>query len=266
MVLRRGRPRADQAQVAAGRAPVQPSDAPSRPGALPAHAVRRKARHHRPAVPVVRRTDLASGMPGLTDYSTPALLFLAASALTAGLARGFSGFGGALIFVPLASAVVGPRAAAPLLLIVDAVAAAGLIPNAWQRAGRREVATMAAGALFGVPLGAWLLKNADPLALRWGLAAAVTALLAVLIAGWRYRGRRTRPVTAGVGLLGGVLSGSAQIGGPPVVAYWLSSALGPEVVRANIVLYFAIITVFSGVAYLASGLLTRAVLVLALLV
>jgi uncharacterized membrane protein YfcA len=205
-------------------------------------------------------------MPGLGDYSTAALVFLGAAALTAGLARGFSGFGAALIFVPLASAIVGPRSAAPLLLIVDAVAAAGLIPNAWRCATRREVAIMAAGALVGVPLGVWLLARADPLALRWGLAAVVAVALAILVSGWRYRGRRTRPVTAGVGLLGGVLSGSAQIGGPPIIAFWLSSALGPDVVRANIVLYFAVTTVFSGAAYVSGGLITRTVLTLALLI
>jgi uncharacterized membrane protein YfcA len=205
-------------------------------------------------------------MPGFGDHSSAALVFLAASALLAGLARGFSGFGGALIFVPLASAVVGPRLAAPLLLIIDAVAAAGLIPNAWHHAIRREVGTMAVGALVGVPLGVSLLTRADPLALRWGLAAAVAVLLAVLVSGWRYRGRRTGPVTAGVGVMGGLLSGSAQIGGPPVVAFWLSSPLRPDAVRANIVLYFAVSSVFSGVAYAAGGLLTQAVLVLALLV
>ena len=205
-------------------------------------------------------------MSGLVGYSNAALVFLAGSALIAGIARGFSGFGGALIFVPLASAVVGPRLAAPLLLIIDAVSASGLIPNAWRHAARREVATMAAGALFGVPLGAWLLAKADPLVLRWGLAAVVAALLAILISGWRYHGRRTAPATAGVGLIAGLLSGSAQIGGPPIVAYWLSSPSSPDVVRANIVLYFAISTVFSGAAYIAGGLLTHTVLMLALLV
>jgi uncharacterized membrane protein YfcA len=205
-------------------------------------------------------------MPGLSEHTVSALVFLAASALTAGLARGFSGFGGALIFVPLASAVVGPRLAAPLLLLIDAVAAAGLVPNAWLQAVRREVATMAAGALLGVPLGVLLLTRADPLALRWGLAAAVAILLAMLVSGWRYRGRRTGPVTAGVGAMGGLLSGAAQIGGPPIVAFWLSSPLRPDVVRANIVLYFAVSTVFSGIAYVAGGLITQAVLMLALLV
>lgn len=70
----------------------------------------------------------------------------------AGLARGFSGFGAALIFMPLAGSVVGPRVAAPLLLIIDAITAIGLIPNAWRRSDRRGVGIMAIGALIGVPL------------------------------------------------------------------------------------------------------------------
>jgi hypothetical protein len=49
----------------------------------------------------------------------PAVLAAIVAALLAGLARGFSGFGSALIFIPLASAALGPRVAAPLLVLVD---------------------------------------------------------------------------------------------------------------------------------------------------
>ena len=54
------------------------------------------------------------------------LLLLVGAALVAATARGFSGFGGTLIFMPVASAAIGPKAAAPLLLIIDGIAAAGL--------------------------------------------------------------------------------------------------------------------------------------------
>src|SRR5258708_29345127 len=86
------------------------------------------------------------------DNSGGALLLLAISAFVAALARGFSGFGSALLFVPLASTAIGPQAAAPLLLIIDGVAAAGLIPGAWRHADRRDVGTMSVGALAGIPL------------------------------------------------------------------------------------------------------------------
>src|SRR5262245_36102265 len=98
----------------------------------------------------------------LARHSLGAILFLAAAAFIASLARGFSGFGGALIFVPLASAAVGPQVAAPILIVIDGVAQFALLKNAWRVANRREVGIMAAGALLGIPLGALILRYVDP--------------------------------------------------------------------------------------------------------
>jgi uncharacterized protein len=199
-------------------------------------------------------------------HSLATLLLVAAAALIAGLARGFSGFGGALIFTPLASALVGPRVAAPILFLIDAVAAAPLIPNAWRNAQRGTVATMALGALVGTPLGAFVLLHADPTAIRWGLCVVVLAMLALLVSGWRYRRAPSAPVTIGVGAVAGFLSGFAQVGGPPVVAYWLGGTIPAATVRANIILFFAVTTVMTAVTYTAGGVLTANVFVLSLAV
>jgi uncharacterized protein len=201
---------------------------------------------------------------GIDHHSSGALLLLVISALLAALARGFSGFGSALIFVPLASTAIGPHAAAPLVLIIDGVAAAGLIPSAWRQADRRDVGTMSLGAFAGIPLGAWVLIKSDPLWIRWAVVVFGTLLLALLISGWRYSGKPALATTVIVGGMAGLLSGAAQIGGPPIVAYWLSRPMKAETVRANIVLYFAITTVISGMAYLAGNLLTLSVVGLAL--
>jgi uncharacterized membrane protein YfcA len=197
-------------------------------------------------------------------WSTPTLVFVLVSALVAGCARGFSGFGGALIFVPLGSAAIGPQLAAPLLLAIDGLLSLGMLPNGWKRANRREVFTMAAGALLGVPLGTALLAFTPTLVVRWTICAIVLLLLAFLISGWRYRGRPRTPLTVGVGALAGVFGGAAQISGPPVVAYWLGGAIAATEVRANLVLYFAVSTVITTTAYLWAGLLTWDVLGLAL--
>jgi uncharacterized protein len=201
---------------------------------------------------------------GFHDNSSGALLLLAISAFVAALARGFSGFGSALIFMPLASTAIGPKAAAPLLLIIDGVAAAGLIPDAWRRADKRDVGTMSIGTLAGVPIGAWVLITSDPVLIRWAIALFGTLLLALLMSGWRYRGKPTNAITAIVGAAAGLLSGAAQIGGPPIVAYWLSRPILAATMRANIILYFAISSVITGTTYLAGGLLTPSVVGLAL--
>jgi uncharacterized membrane protein YfcA len=198
------------------------------------------------------------------DRSPRELLFLLSAAFIAGLARGFSGFGAALIFMPLASSVVGPKLAAPLLLIIDAVAVIGLIPDAWRRADRRNVGTMAIGAAVAVPLGAAVLAMADPLLVRWAIVLVVVALLALLASGWRYRDQPSTFLTIGVGAISGLFTGAAQIGGPPVVAYWLGGAIASAIVRANIVLYFAISTVLTGASYLVGGLITQPVIALSL--
>jgi uncharacterized membrane protein YfcA len=201
----------------------------------------------------------------LDAYPPATLAFLVASGLVAGLARGFSGFGAALIFVPLASAAVGPQVAAPVLLLIDGIGALGLLPDAFARADRRDVGTMAVGALVGVPVGTWLLTRSDPVSLRWAIAALILALLALLASGWRYRGRPAAPLTAAVGAVAGLFSGVAQVGGPPVVAYWLGGAIPAVTVRANIILYFFVSTLLTAATYFAGGLLTGTVLGLALL-
>jgi uncharacterized protein len=200
------------------------------------------------------------------DLSTPRLVFLLATAFIAATARGFSGFGAALIFVPLASTVVSPKLASPLLLITDAVLAVGFIPDAWRNADKREVSIMALGAAIGIPLGTLMLVHLDPIHIRWAIVVLASAMLALLVSGWRYHGKPTRPLTFTVGGLAGVCSGAAQTGGPTVVTYWLGSPHAPLIVRANIILYFSISTAIAMVSYSIGGVLTLEVLKLALVV
>lgn len=202
----------------------------------------------------------------MMDGLTPTLLVTVGAGFLAGLARGFSGFGAALIFMPVATATVGAAVAAPVLLVVDGVLTLPLIPGAMRRCQGRDVLAVVTGALVGVPLGTLVLARSDPAALRWGVAVVVLALLAFLVSGWRMAPQPVGPRSIGVGLAAGVLSGAAQMGGPPVVAYWLGSDRPPSAVRANVITYFAFSTLIAAVTYSLGGLWTVEVLRLALAV
>jgi uncharacterized membrane protein YfcA len=106
-----------------------------------------------------------------------AALAICAIAFVSGTARGFSGFGSALIFMPLASSIAAPRLVAALLLVIDFVAAAPLVPNAWKHADRSATAVMVFGALIGVPIGTYFLSRLDPVTTRWIISFFVAALL-----------------------------------------------------------------------------------------
>ncbi|MGE0288570.1 MAG: sulfite exporter TauE/SafE family protein [Bradyrhizobium sp.] len=200
------------------------------------------------------------------ELSTFAAIAICAIAFVSGTARGFSGFGSALIFMPLASSIAAPKLVAALLLIIDLVAAAPLLPNAWKQADRKATAVMAAGALIGVPIGTYLLTRLDPVITRWIISGFVAALLVLLLSGWRYRGKEYASISVGIGGLAGFCSGLAQTGGPPIVGYWLGRPIPSAIARANILLFFGASDFFSTVAYAASGLINADALKFALVV
>src|SRR5215213_7769400 len=190
------------------------------------------------------------------DVGLNAAIAICTVAFVSGTARGFSGFGAALIFMPLASSIADPRLVAALLLIIDFMAAAPLLPDAWKKADRRATAIMVAGALIGVPIGTYFLSRLEPVTTRWIITAFVFALLMLLLSGWRYRGKDHAAVSVGIGGLSGFCSGLAQTGGPPIVGYWLGRPIPSVVARANILLFFGASDLFSAVSYTAAGLIT----------
>jgi uncharacterized protein len=191
-----------------------------------------------------------------SEVSAAAAVAICVFAFIAGTSRGFSGFGAALIFMPLASSVAPPRLVAALLLIIDFVGAAPLVPNAWRGADRKATAIMVAGSAVGIPAGTYLLTRLDPVTTRWIISGFVAALLLLLLSGWRYRGKDHAVLSVGIGGISGFCSGLAQTGGPPIVAYWLGRPIASKTGRANILLFFGLSDIFAAVSYAASGLIT----------
>jgi uncharacterized protein len=193
----------------------------------------------------------------------PAALLTFAAAFLAGLARGFSGFGAAMVFVPIVAAAVGPVVAMPVLLMTDLVTSSPLIARAFRACSWADVRQVSVGAVIGLPVGNHILTATDPLIVRWVVTALIALSLAGMISGWKWRAPQTAKVAAGVGLVSGLMSGLAQIGGPPVVMYWLSANTGHGRMRANLIAYFALL-MWAGLAIFAfKGLLPVKVLWLA---
>jgi uncharacterized membrane protein YfcA len=177
----------------------------------------------------------------------------AAVAVLAGLVRGFSGFGGAMIYMPLVAAIYEPRIAAVTILLVDFFSSTPFAIPEFRRCVWREVLPISIAMALAVPLGTWALIALDPILLRWLIAILVLGLVIVLASGWRYRGAARLPVTLGVGAFAGASAGAVQIGGPPVVLYWLSRGNSAMTMRANLMVFFA----FCGVALVTSYAVER---------
>ena len=190
---------------------------------------------------------------------------LIAVVLIAGVVRGFSGFGGALIFIPMASALLGPRLGVPVFYLVDFFTATPNGLKLIRRANMGAVMPMLIGSWIATPFGAWILANVDPVALRWGTGIMVLAMLGVLVSGWRYQAEPMPVVSFGVGIIAGVLGAAAGVSGPAIIAYWLGSRSPAAVVRANIMVFYAVAALGTDAAYYLRGLFTLETLIYAAL-
>ena len=145
-----------------------------------------------------------------------ASLLILAGAFAGGLVSGLTGFGTALVTLPVWLHVLPPLLAAPLVLVCSVVAQLQTLPAIWHAVDLRRLAPFLAGGALGVPVGAWLLPHVSPAAFRLGLGVVLVVLCGVLLAGRApvrvSRGGRLADGLVGLG--GGLLGGVAGLSGP----------------------------------------------------
>jgi len=178
---------------------------------------------------------------GLFDevWATPGLVWLAAVFIVAGVVRGFSGFGTALIVMPTGAIFLPVPTAIAAVTLTGVATWVLMVPRAWREGDKGEVGILALGALLTAPVGVWLLTWVDREVLRWAVSSAAALTLIALLSGWRYRGRVRKGGLAGVGAAAGVLGGTTGLTGPPVILFYLAGANGAARVRANTILFLA---------------------------
>lgn len=198
-------------------------------------------------------------MDGLADILLdPRILIAIAATAIAGVMRGYSGFGSAILLAPAYALLWGPRAGVPIMLLIELVASAQLLPRSIRAADHRVVLSLGLAAAITTPLGAWVLLTADPELLRRAIGALVLGFGLLLMSGWRYHGVRPWPLNTAIGALAGLLKGSTGISGPPVILYLLAGKEEAAQHRHNLILFFALIGVVAVVPPILGGIVDRA--------
>jgi uncharacterized membrane protein YfcA len=196
--------------------------------------------------------------PVLSDWG---LVAAVVATVVAGLMRGYSGFGTAVILAPIYSLLWGPRAGVPVMLLMELLVSVQLLPGALKDADRRVVLPLGGAAAVATPMGAWILLTADGEALRRFIGGFVLVFGLLLMSGWRYHGSRPLSLNLFVGTMAGLLKGSTGMSGPPVILYLLAGLEDAKRHRANLILFFATIAIVSVVPPLIGGLIDLPVLV-----
>jgi len=192
-------------------------------------------------------------------------IWIALVSFGAGIVRGLTGFGSAMIMVPVLSYFLGPVVAVPILNLVDAVTSLPMLPPATRKCRWREVLPLFAGAAVLMPLGVHLLKVVDPTLLRHVMAVLILIMAIVMGFGLRYRGEPSRIASMAVGAVSGIMSGAIGLSGPPIILFWLGGQANAVTARANVIVYFGLMTVALITTMIWTGLFTGQVIGLSIL-
>lgn len=172
------------------------------------------------------------------------LIWAALTAFVAGLMRGFAGFGSAMLMAPVFAVLMSPAHMVPIVVSLELPMGAMLFIGARKDVEWSFVMPLSAIAVVAMPLGIWLLVSADTELLTKAISTIVLIFVGVLALGWRYRGPRPLPLTLGIGAISGAMMATSSVGGPPVLLYMLAAQHPAQKIRANIVGYFFLTTVF----------------------
>lgn len=182
-----------------------------------------------------------------------------------GFLRGFVGFGAALVSVPVVGLLYGPLIAVPAINLMGVPAVLLLLPDAIRFSERAIVVPASAAILAATPFGAWFLVSMDPKVMKIVISGLVILMVVMLARGWRLHSHVTLSVLIGAGTAGGLIQGSAGVGGPPVVAVALSRPGQSAHQRGNVLALMAAISFASLAPFLYLGLFTAKVVTIALL-
>ncbi|WP_090205125.1 sulfite exporter TauE/SafE family protein [Ectothiorhodospira magna] len=188
--------------------------------------------------------------------------------LVAGLVHGAFGLGFPMIATPILALVTDVKTAILLTL------APNIAVNLWSliRGGNWLDSVVrfwpvAGWMLVGSALGTLVLVAMDPNPFRLLLAATVVLYLLsdqIKRINWNWIGRHPKASGAGAGLLGGLLGGTVNVGGPVMMIYFLELRLAPVVLVQAINLCFLLGKGTQAVTFALLGMLGPNLLLLSL--
>jgi uncharacterized protein len=171
----------------------------------------------------------------------------------AGLVRGTTGFGGAMLMTPVLSALLGPVPAVVTALLLETAAAVVMFPDALPKVRWRTLLYLTLPAIVTVPIGGYLLMTIDPGIARKMISAVVIVFSSMLLLGLRYNGSPRALTSVALGSVVGALLGATSVGAPPVILYLLSGPDPVTVTRANLTVFVTAISVIGLVMLGAAG-------------
>ncbi|HEX2893709.1 MAG TPA: sulfite exporter TauE/SafE family protein [Marmoricola sp.] len=170
----------------------------------------------------------------------------------AGFVQSITGFGSALVAIPILAIVMGPAHAVVAMTVVS------LVLSGWSAVRERAhvdlpvASRLVVAGMLGLPLGLLLLRYAGDGVLQVLMAVTVLGALALVLS--RVRLPPGRVAGAGAGVLSGALLTSTGMNGPPLVLGVLAGRPEPRAFRGTLQAVLAVQDLVAVVGFVVIGL------------
>ena len=200
----------------------------------------------------------------LAGYGTAAIAAALLAAFGSAFLRGLTGFGMAILLVPILALALSPVDAVLLTNFLSVFIGLSEIRRLLRGAERSAWVIIALVAVT-TPIGLYALSLTTPAIARVIIAfIALSAFVAILLP--RRGALDHHPATTGgVGVMSGLMTGYAGMPGPPVVPYYVGRDIPRETAKASMLLIFTCASMTGLASGVAMGVLEWTLAVLAAL-
>ncbi|MGH1539589.1 MAG: TSUP family transporter [Arenicella sp.] len=173
-----------------------------------------------------------------------------------GLARGYAGFGLSAVAITAGSIFMEPVKLVPVLYVLEIVASIHMLRSVYRDVDRKLLVYGLIGCAIGMPVGQELLLYLPESSTRIALYGVVVISTLFLHSGITFSLTVNRTLGLGIGLIVGVGSGLATIGG--LAAMIILLAINYDVVkaRATMVVMFFVLYVYGTIVGSMNGIVT----------
>jgi hypothetical protein len=201
----------------------------------------------------------------LGGLSPASVIVALALVFGASVVRGLTGFGLAIILVPLLGLIVEPAKAVVISILLQLLAGPIGLKRILADGEWSTAFPIALSAVATTPFGVWLLSVTAPDVARLMIAAIAFAAFGLMFVPAKAGSVPGRKESVATGIAAGLLTGFASMPGPPVVPFYLRRKLSPDVARASMLMVFFATAIAGTIASFALGVANLNLLSLSIL-
>jgi uncharacterized membrane protein YfcA len=196
--------------------------------------------------------------------TTGNIIALSAIIFTASIVRGFTGFGLALVAVPLIQFIIPVTDTAVFIAIINMIFSLIYYRRSRELVREQPLGRMALFTGIGVAAGTLILKYINPAYIQIGWGLLIIIIVLALARGFNFRISSDASAMTFSGLFGGLLAGATGITGPPVAIILSAMKTPKEKFNAVISVFILFAVSYALLFYLISGLVHPETALLAL--